>query len=269
MIAAERLGVAHATVLVMAAGSFVRREVVAARLSALRAEHGLSADPDLTMPRRHLVVSPFPPSFRDPAHPLPSNAFSIRPEPVAPEGLDASPPWLSARRERPIVYFTLGTVFNTESGDLFERALAAFRELPAEVVLTVGREVNPARFGPQPEHIHIERYIPQSRLLPYCELMVNHGGSGSVIGALTHGLPMVVIPLGADQSLNAARCEQLGVGRALDAVRADAKAIRDTVDGVLRSTSYRAAARAIRDEIAALPGPETAVPLLERLVRRN
>lgn len=65
MVAAERLDLPLATVLVIASGAFVRPELVAEPLDALRAEHGLPADPELTMPHRRLVLSPFPPSLRD------------------------------------------------------------------------------------------------------------------------------------------------------------------------------------------------------------
>ena len=64
MIAAERMGLPHATVLTNASGSFVRVDSVAGPLDAIRSEHGLRSDPDLAMPARHLVVSPYPPSFR-------------------------------------------------------------------------------------------------------------------------------------------------------------------------------------------------------------
>jgi UDP:flavonoid glycosyltransferase YjiC (YdhE family) len=266
MIAAERLGLPHATVLVIAAGSFIRPDVVADALDTLRAEHGLPPDPGLEMLSRHLVLSPFPPSFRDPAYPLPLNALSLRLEAAGPADAGGTPPWLADLPDRPTVYFTLGTVFNTESGDLFSRVLTGLRELPINVIVTVGRQIDPGSFGPQPDNVRIERFVPQAALLPHCDLVVNHGGSGSVIGALAHGLPLVVIPMGADQSLNAARCEQLGVGIALDAVQATPRSVRDAVALVLENASYRVAAERIRDEIAALPGADAAVPLLERLV---
>jgi hypothetical protein len=85
MIAAERLGIPHASVLVLAAGSFLRKEIVAEPLSRLRAEHGLPDDPGLTMLSRHLVLSPFPLSFRHPDFPLPSTAHSFRPPAVPPK----------------------------------------------------------------------------------------------------------------------------------------------------------------------------------------
>ena len=179
------------------------------------------------------------------------------------------PTWMADLPDGPIVYFTLGTIFNRESGDLFDRVLSGLRELPTTVVVTVGRNVDPARFGAQPDHVHVERYIPQSALLPHCDLVVNHGGSGSVIGALAHGLPLVVLPMGADQLPNAERCEQLGVGVVLDAVRATPRSIHDAVLTLLTDHGAREAAARIRDEIASLPGPDAVVPLLGQLVERR
>lgn len=204
MLGAEQIGIPHATVLVIAAGSFVRPDVVAEPLDALRAERGLPPDPRFAMPSRHLVLSPTPPSFRDPAHPLPPRALSLRPSVVGSSGTAVATPWLADLADTPTVYLTLGTVFNMESGDLFARVLSGLHELPVSVVVTVGPRLDPGSFGPQPETVHIERYIAQSDLLPHCDLVINHGGSGSVIGALAHGLPMVVLPMGADQPLNPA-----------------------------------------------------------------
>ena len=257
MLAAERLGLPHATVLVMAAGSFVRAEVIGEALNELRSAHGLPLDSGLEMLYRHLALSPFPPGFRDPAFPLPATAHAFR---------TTEAPAISARPPGPpIVYFTLGTVFNLESGDLFSRTLAGRRALPIKVVATVGAGIDPAELGPQPANVRIERYIPQESILPKCSLVVSHGGSGSVLGALAHGLPMVLLPMGADQPLNAARCERLGVGRALDPIAASPALVGEAVSIVLADPRYRQTAARFRNEIAALPGPAHAVKLLERL----
>jgi UDP:flavonoid glycosyltransferase YjiC (YdhE family) len=262
MIAAERLALPHATVLVIASGLMVQPSVVVAPLNEVRAEHGLAPDPDLAMPGRHLVLSPFAPSYRDPGAPLPATAHAFRPESAAD---DEAPPWLARLGDAKVVYFTLGTVFNAESGDLFQRVIAGLRDLSVQVVVTVGRGIDPAELGPQPANVHVERYVPQTLLLPRCHLVLCHGGSGSVMGALAHGLPMVLIPLGADQPLNAARCQALGVARVLDALEATPADVRAAVSLVLEDPSYRRASERVRDEIAALPGPAHAVVLLERL----
>jgi UDP:flavonoid glycosyltransferase YjiC (YdhE family) len=253
MVAAERLGLPRATVLVIASGSFVRKSLVREPLAELRAEHGLPPDPGLSMLSGPLVLSPFPPELRDPAFPLPGTAVSFR----AVDGERAA--------DAATVYVTLGTVFNVESGDLFSRVLAGLAELAVQVVVTVGAELDPAELEPVPAKVRVERFVPQTELLPHCTAVVCHGGSGSVLGALAHGLPLVVVPIGADQPRNAARCEQLGVGRVLDPIAAAPDDVRDAVAAVLAQPSYRAAAERVRDAYAALPGPGQALELLERL----
>ncbi len=88
-----------------------------------------------------------------------------------------------------------------------------------------------------------------------------------MMGALAHGLPMLLLPMGADQPLNARRCEALGVARVLDATRITPATVRDAAAFLLASEEHRCAARRIADEIAAMPGQEEAVALLGNLAR--
>jgi UDP:flavonoid glycosyltransferase YjiC (YdhE family) len=262
-VVAEEAGIPHAIVLVIAAGGFITPARVADRVEALRAEHGLAANPGRAALAGDLVLSPFPPSFRDPADPLPAGAHAFRSAAAA--GGPARHPLLERLGDRRIVYVTLGTIFNTESGDLFARVLAGVRELPLEVVVTVGRSIDPAELGPPPGNVHVERYVSQSQLLPRCAAVVSHAGSGSVIGALEHGLPQVCVPMGADQPLNAARCAALGAGLTLDPIALTPQELRAAVAAVLAEPGYRRAAERLQAEIAALPEPASAVALLERL----
>jgi len=89
-----------------------------------------------------------------------------------------------------------------------------------------------------------------------------------VIGALAHGVPMVLLPRAADQPHNARRCADLGVGLSLDPLTASAEAIREAAIEVLKQPSFRLAAERLRDELAALPGPDYAIDLLQRLQAR-
>lgn len=268
-IAAERLGLPYATLLIIAAGSLVRHELVADPLNALRAEHGLPPDPELEMLRRYLILCPFPARYRDPAFPLPPTAATLRPLGLDPTAEETLPQWVQELPDAPTVYFSLGTEFNTERQDIFSPVIAGLRDLPINLIVTVGRNLDPAAFGDQPANVHIERFISQSLLLPHCDLIVTHGGSGTVMGTLSHGLPLVIIPLGADQPMNAARCASLGVARVLDDTDVTPDFIRAATEAVLTDSSYRRQAERLRDEIAALPGPEYAVALLERLAIEN
>ena len=133
--------------------------------------------------------------------------------------------------------------------------------------MTVGRNQDPGQFGPQPPNVHLERYIPQSLLYPHCAAVVAHGGSGTLLGALEQGLPLVLLPLGADQPANAEAAEAAGVARVLDPGRMTPEDVRDAVRMVLTQPAYRNHARRLQAEIAALPAFEQGIRLLERLVR--
>jgi UDP:flavonoid glycosyltransferase YjiC (YdhE family) len=265
MVIAERLGLPHATVLVSATGAFVRSEFVTGPLDVVRAEHGLPRDPGLAMPRRFLVFDPFPPSLRDPELSSPPTAHHARLSTLDATRDETAPSLLTRKNDTPTVYFTLGTVYNMESGDLFQRVLAGLGDLAVEVMITVGRDFDPRELGAQPASVHVQRFIPQAVLLPHCDVVVSHAGSGSVLGALTHGLPMVLIPIGADQPLNAARCRALGVAQVLDAVEATPEMVGAAVSSVLADGKAREIAARISHEIVAMPGPEHAVTLLDRL----
>jgi hypothetical protein len=71
MVAAERIGPPHATVLTNASGSFASAETVAEPLEAIRADHGLPLDPGFRMPARDLVISPVPAELPRPGVPAP------------------------------------------------------------------------------------------------------------------------------------------------------------------------------------------------------
>jgi len=178
------------------------------------------------------------------------------------------PHWITAMSQRPTVYATLGTAYNRTPG-IFSTIRAALKEEPINLIVTLGPGHDPGDFGAQPAHVHLERYLPQSLLFPHCDLVLTHGGSGTVRTALAHGLPMVILPIAADQPENARRCEALGVARVVLPRDRTAEAIREAAHAVLHDPRYRRNAERLRAEMGSLPGPEYAVALLETLARKR
>lgn len=86
-----------------------------------------------------------------------------------------------------MVFISLGTIMNQRTA-VFDTLIRALRDLPVQLIVTVGRDQDPQQFGPQPGNVHIERYIPQTQLFPICNVVVTHGGSGTINAALTAGL---------------------------------------------------------------------------------
>lgn len=111
--------------------------------------------------------------------------------------------------------------------------------------------------GPIPANVHVEEWVPQGDVLARAAAVVCHGGSGTVRGSLAAGVPMVVVPQGADQPHNARRIAAVGAGLALPG--ADAGVLGAAVARVLAVAEFGRAARRIADEIAAMPPVETAV----------
>jgi UDP:flavonoid glycosyltransferase YjiC (YdhE family) len=169
------------------------------------------------------------------------------------------PPWL-AELDRPLVYATLGTVFNDPG--VLVRVVAGLDEVPAALV-TIGRNLDPAAIGPIPGHVRVERFVPQAGVLPACAAVVAHAGSGSTLAALAHGLPLVLVPQGADQFENAVRVENAGAGIIVMPEDLTGDAVRSAVRRVLDEPSFAAAARRVAVEIASMPRPEEVASAVE------
>jgi UDP:flavonoid glycosyltransferase YjiC (YdhE family) len=210
-----------------------------------------------------------PPSFQsgdieavgDVVHPLRPVPFDA----VAGEGL---PAWVETLASQPSVYVTLGTMDNEATG-VIEAVVEGLRDEPLNVIVTVGPRRDPAELSSQPPNVHLERYIPQSLLLAHCDIVVAHGGSGTTLAALAHGLPQLVLPQGANQFWNAERCAELGAGIRLLPSEVSPASIRQAVATLRTDPGYRERAQALAAEIEAMPGPEELVPVLEQLAARR
>ena len=176
--------------------------------------------------------------------------------------------WLDALRGLPIVYITLGTVYNRNL-DVFRVLLDGLRDEALNVVITVSKQNDPAMLGRQPSNIHVHQYIPQELLLPHCDAVVTHGGAGSTFGALAFGLPLLIVPQGADHFYNAERVVAAGAAVQLMPHRLTADSAREAVRILLHDDTFREAAHGIKNEFDAMPNPRQAVETLEQLTARE
>ncbi|OLZ53030.1 glycosyltransferase [Amycolatopsis keratiniphila] len=159
------------------------------------------------------------------------------------------------------VYVTAGTSHNTRPGVL-ETMISALHDERVNVVATIGRDGDRKRFGALPDGVRVENFLPQQRILPYVDAVVCHAGAGTVLGALAHGVPMVVSPLATDQFDMAAQVDAAGAGVLADPGSPTRAGIRDAVRTVLGDPAYRASAASLAAWIATMPGPAS---VLDRL----
>jgi UDP:flavonoid glycosyltransferase YjiC (YdhE family) len=220
---------------------------------------GLDPDP-LAGLFRYLYVDTWPASLQNPEIAALPAVQALRT--AAAEIPAGDPPaWLERLDAKPTIYLTMGTIWNRDL-NLFHELIDALRDEDVTLIVTVGRQNDPAALGDQPDNVVVHQFIPQGFLLPRCDAVVTHGGSGTTLGALAHGLPLLLVPQGADQYANADKVAAAGAGVRLLRHEVSIPAIRGSVRALLDAPTYRRAAKRIQAEIQAMP---TAQEALERI----
>ncbi|MEA2188576.1 MAG: hypothetical protein QOK16_3587 [Solirubrobacteraceae bacterium] len=184
--------------------------------------------------------------------------------------MGALPDWWNGD-DRPLVYVTFGSVTaNVPTAlPIYDIAMEAVADLPARVLLTTGATDESPLSAPPASHVHVARWVPQVDVLAHARVVVCHGGSGTTLGALAAGVPLIVTPLFADQPQNGRRIAAVGAGINVEpsetgAIRSaiDPAALHDAIARVLADETFTRAAGAIAAEIGALPPADAALSVL-------
>ncbi len=219
-------------------------------LDVLRELAGLAPDGGAAL-RAEAVFSAFPASLdvvpeTSPMRP-PFRARSLDIPSVGPGA------WSPADDARPLVYVTFGSMLGgmPEIRSIYGTALEAVAELPVRALLTTGRGFDTTTLGRIPPNVRVEAWVPQRDVLPHAAALLCHGGSGTLLGGLAAGLPMVVVGFGADQPHNGALVAAAGAG--LNLKNPDVKTLRAATASTLRDPSLRLHAQRLKTEIANMP----------------
>jgi N-glycosyltransferase len=159
--------------------------------------------------------------------------------------------------DRPFVLASLGSLtahsLTPETSPL-PRIVDALATLPCTAVVALGSGVDPSEWtGPRPDQVHLTSFVQQSLLLPACDLFLTHAGANGVREALAAGVPMVAMPLSAEQPLNAQNVADLGLGVSVDR-DSDVTTVAAACRNVLDDPSFRLTARGFQRKILGLPG---------------
>lgn len=234
-------------------------------LAALRASVGLPPDPGLARYQSSPLLSLLPPTFDDSPDRTPVVTRFRASTPAAPPR--DLPDWWPGSDD-PLVYVTFGSVAAGAGlfPDFYRAVVDALADLPVRILLTLGRGGEPTALEPLSPNVHVERWWPQDDIMPHAAAMVGHGGMGTTLSGLAAGVPMVVIPLFADQPDNAERVQAIGVGVAIYDGPAGIPELSGAVEEVLARPAYRDAAADVAAEIRGLPPVTEAVPYLHGLI---
>jgi UDP:flavonoid glycosyltransferase YjiC (YdhE family) len=265
VLAAEILSIPHATLgfsIYIPGKSWTI--LLGDRFDELRAEYGLDPDPEWARMHPYLYLDTVPDFFQQLVEPLPVR-HPVRVVVAQSRAEPSVPDWMRQLAPGPIAHITLGTAYNRRPR-LMRLLIEAASQVARNVIATVGLDAKPDDVWDQAdEHVRVEPFIPLSLVLPRSDVVVTAGGYNTVIGAICHGRPMLLLPLGSDQPRNARRAVELGVGLALDADAAEVEDVVGQLRRLLTESSYRINATRLEERNRRLPGPGSAVDLLEAL----
>ncbi|XP_045102512.1 UDP-glucuronosyltransferase 2A3-like isoform X2 [Portunus trituberculatus] len=149
--------------------------------------------------------------------------------------------WLAGSGEAGTILFSMGFIFNprTVPREVIQNLMDAFARLPQRVLMKL-EEPHP----PSPPNVKVVDWVPQQDVLghPKTVLFFTHCGMHGVLEAVHHGVPMVGMPVFADQQDVLVRLEQRGVAAGVSK-QAEQEEIYETIRHVLNNTSYRVNAR--------------------------
>jgi UDP:flavonoid glycosyltransferase YjiC (YdhE family) len=238
------------------------RVVAGNRLDRLWAEHGVSPG-SFDVFTGDVYVDIFPTVLQEPSILTDPARLAMRPIPFA-EPAAVLPAWVGRRSgpssrppDRPLVYLTLGTVVATD--EVLRPAVEGLATLDADILLALG-SADGGVFGDVPANVHVEPFVDQAAVLAQADLVVHHGGSGTILGALAHGTAQLLLPKGADQFLNADAMTRAGLASVLEPSQATPDAVVTLARAAMENR--RPAVAAARQEIVAMPHPADVLELL-------
>ena len=168
----------------------------------------------------------------------------------------------------PLVMVSFSTGFEQRNVDKLQRTLDALAQLPVHVIATTGGIVAPNELASPPNAIVLD-YAAHDPIMRRAALVVTHGGHGTAMRALRHGVSMVIIPgIAGDQPYVAAAVQEWGAGRALPG-DAGVDAIRTAAQEVLSTPSFRDNARQRTAALAGIDGAASAADEVEALLSTN
>src|SRR6266516_6963285 len=232
-------------------------------LNRTRAEVGLPPVRDLPglMARADRILVCSSPSYDFGSGSVPANVCYVGPQLDDDPGEGSGGQW-AGKPGQPLVLVGLSSTVMRQEG-LLQRAADALGQLTVRGLVTTGPAVDPAVIS-SPDNVTVTRWVRHADVLPHCSAVITHGGHGTVMKALTAGVPQVLVPLGRDQPDNAARVVHTGAGIRLRKNTSTA-ALRAAVTRVIEDPRYHAAARRMAARLAAERDDNRAVDELERV----
>jgi MGT family glycosyltransferase len=158
-----------------------------------------------------------------------------------------------------LIYFSLGSLGSADV-DLMRRVIDCLADTPHRYIVSKGPLADEIKL---PRNMWGQEFVPQTSVIPLCDLVISHGGNNTTTECLHFGKPMIVLPLFWDQYDNAQRMDELGLGVRLDAYGFSSTEMHAALDRLLGDRVLRARLAEAARVIQRRDGVRTAADLIE------
>ncbi|KAM6220578.1 UDP-glucuronosyltransferase 2B17-like [Rhynchocyon petersi] len=136
-----------------------------------------------------------------------------------------------------IVVFTLGSMISNITEEKANSIAAALAQIPQKVLWRFAGK-KPDTLG---GNTRLYEWLPQNDLLghPKTKVFITHGGTNGIYEAIYHGIPMVGIPLFADQADNLAHMKAKGAAVNLDMDKMTTRDLLSALKTVINDPFYK------------------------------
>ncbi|MEV4128134.1 macrolide family glycosyltransferase [Nocardia sp. NPDC049707] len=176
--------------------------------------------------------------------------------------------WVRPADAEKVLLISLGSAY-TRQPEFYRRCLAAFGDLPGwHVVLQIGKHTDLKELGAVPPNVEVHSWVPQRAILEQADAFVTHAGMGGCGEGLLAAVPMIAVPQGVEQFMNADRLVELGVARRIDTQDATAENLRAALDDLVHDTEVACRSAQLRADTRAEGGTHRAADLIENMLDR-
>jgi MGT family glycosyltransferase len=176
------------------------------------------------------------------------------------------PDWVrELGHDQPLIYVTMGS---TGDPALFAQLIALLGDQNCQVVLTTGGQID-LSLHDVPPNVHVAKYLPGEKVMAMADLVICHGGAGTVYQAIETGTPCIVITTHFEQEFLGAEIEEQGAGLffSLHEVMARPRLVRDAIVKVLaESESFRGRMADLQQDLMSYNGKVAAADCIEQFL---
>jgi MGT family glycosyltransferase len=177
-------------------------------------------------------------------------------------------PFEKLRADKFKIYVSLGTVFN-ERWEVYRKIMNALDNPAYQVIVSAGASYDKLQAGGVPSNVMLFKSVPQVELLPKVDMVIGHGGNNSTNETLAAGKPLIVLPVGGEQTDNASRIEWLGAGQRLNIHKFTEADVARVVAEIHANPHYAERTRELAAAITQSAGPQSASRLIAKLAREQ